>query len=213
MVRHLPITTIVMLTVMITGCWHYPLVSSKEASLDKEILGKWRCTDLVDIKQEDQYVLHALTKSDTVMNFEIATEGLHQEAISKHVMLYHPNYPQELPFTPPFIIGDAPDDDQKIYCWSTELKGKRYLVFQCFKGPLQTDLKRREDPEFLVYRYAINKEVLEMFDLGKKARKLLENRLGGKGNQNYSQVEMQREILRLSEQDWDLHIRAKRIDS
>ena len=212
MLRHLPQVVVALLIVMIAGCWHYPLVSSEDASLDKESLGRWRCPELVDIKQQDQYTLHALSKSDAVMNFQVATKGLHKESVSKHVMLYHPDCPQELPFTPPFIIGDATDEGQRIYCWSTELKGNCYVVFQCFEGPLQTDLKRREDPEFLVYRYAIKEDVLEMFDLGRKARKLIGNRLGEKKKKDYSQEEMQREILRLPDKHWDLHIRAKRIE-
>ena len=95
----LPITTIVMLTVMI-GCWHYSLflegsVSRQGDFREVALHGPGRYQARGSIRS------HALTKSDTVMNFEIATEGLH-EAISKHVMLYHPII-SEFPLRP-FII-------------------------------------------------------------------------------------------------------------
>lgn len=208
--RTLAITAFVSIT--LTGCWPYPLVSSKEATLDETLLGQWHCTNLVDIEEEDKYTLHNVRDFNVSMNFSLTTQGQHNEPLPKHVMLYHPNLKQKLPFKPPFSIGSTPDNDEKIYCWATELQGNCYLVFQFFEGPIQTDLSRRKDPEFLIYRYQINGDVLQMFDLEKKARKRIARRLGEIKDEQFSQQEMQKEILGIQDRNWELHIRADRIN-
>jgi len=212
MSRQTTLMAITLLTATLTGCWPYPLISSKQATLDETLIGQWHCTDLVDIKEEDKYTLHDVHDFNVSMDFSLATQGQHNESLPKHVMLYHPNLKQKLPFTPPLSIGDAPDNDEKVYCWATELEGRSYLVFQFFDGPIQTDLSRRKDSEFLIYRYQINGDVLQMFDLDQKIRKRIAKRLGEKKDKEFSQQEMQKEILRIQDRNWKLHIRAERIN-
>jgi len=211
MLRRTILATIVFLTITFTGCWPYPLISSKQATPDEKLIGQWHCTDLVDIKEE-RYKIHDVNTFNVSIEFLVATQGQHNEPLPKHVMLYHPNLKQKLPFTPPLSIGDAPDNDEKVYCWATELEGRSYLVFQFFDGPIQTDLTRRKDPEFLIYRYQINGDVLQMFDLEQKVRKRITKRLGEKKDKEFSQQEMQKEILRIQDRNWKLHIRAERIN-
>jgi hypothetical protein len=211
MLRRTILATIVFLTITFTGCWPYPLISSKQATPDEKLIGQWHCTDLVDIKEE-RYKIHDVNTFNVSIEFLVATQGQHNEPLPKHVMLYHPNLKQKLPFTPPLSIGDAPDNDEKVYCWATELEGRSYLVFQFFDGPIQTDLTRRKDPEFLIYRYQINGDVLQMFDLDQKIRKRIAKRLGEKKDKEFSQQEMQKEILRIQDRNWKLHIRAERIN-
>lgn len=212
MLRRTILATIAFLTITFTGCWPYPLISSKQATLDGKLIGQWHCTNLVDIKEEDKYTLHNVRDFNVSMNFSLATQGQHNEPLPKHVMLYHPNLKQKLPFKPPFSIGATPDNDEKIYCWATELQGNCYLVFQFFEGPIQTDLSRRKDPEFLIYRYQIAGDILQMFDLDQKARKRIARRLGEIKDEEFSQQEMQKEILRIQDRNWELHIRAERIN-
>ena len=212
MSRQKPLIAIALLTATLTGCWPYPLVSSQQASLDKKLIGQWLCTNLVDIKDEEKYKLHEVNTFNVSIEFLVATQGQHNEPLPNHVMLYHPNFKQKLPFTPPFIIGETPDNQKNVYSWATELQGRRYLIFQMFEGPIQTDLTRRKDPEFLIYRYQINGDVLQMFDLEQKVRKRIAKRLGEKKDKEFSQHQMQKEIIRIPDRHWQLHIRAERIN-
>ena len=211
MSRQTTLIAIALLTATLTGCWPYPLISSKQATPDEKLIGQWHCTDLVDIKEE-RYKIHDVNTFNVSIEFLVATQGQHNEPLPKHIMLYHPNLKQDLPFTPPLSIGDTPDNDEKIYCWATELQGRRYLIFQLFEGPIHTDLTRRKDPEFLIYRYQINGDVLQMFDLEQKVRKRIAKRLGENKDREFSQHEMQTEITRIPDRHWQLHIRAERIN-
>lgn len=212
MSRVLILTMLAGFILTLSGCWPYPLVSSKEAILDSRLIGQWRCTELADIDQEDEYRTRQVKKCNVMMHFERATNGLHEESIPKHVMLYHPNYRKEMPFSPPYVIGETPDKEKKVYCWATQLRGSRYLIFQFFEGPIQTDLKRRKDPEFLIYRYSIRNNVLKMFDLDQKMRELIGKRIGTANKEDLRHSEMQREILRIRDRQWQLHVRAERMD-
>ena len=51
-----------------------------------------------------------------------------------------------------------------------------------------------------------------MFDLEKKARKRIARRLGEIKDEQFSQQEMQKEILGIQDRNWELHIRAERIN-
>ena len=177
MLRQAILATIAFVSITLTGCWPYPLISSKEAALDETLLGQWHCPNLVDIKEEDKYTLHDVHDLKVSMDFSLTTQGQHNEPLPKHILLYHPILKQKLPFTPPFFIGDNPKDQAYVYCWATELQGKCYLVFQFFEGPIQTDLSPRKNPEFLIYRYQIDGDILQMNDLAQNARNSLARRL------------------------------------
>ena len=208
--RSSTLSLLAVLIITATGCWPYPLVSSKQAEPDNQILGRWKCTDLVNVKEEDTYQIHDVAAENIFMNFELATVVQHNEKLPKHVMLYHPESQRKLSFTPPFIIGDTPKTSERVYCWSASLKGNRYLVFQFFEGPIQTDLSRRKDPEFLIYRYQITDQVLQMYDLSEKVRERIGRRLGMKKDTPFSPEQMQTEILKIRDGQWDLHVRAHR---
>lgn len=102
------------------------------------------------------------------------------------------------------------EEDERVYCWAAFLQGNRYLIFQFFEGPLQTDLGQRKDPDFLIYRYEIDSDVLRMYDLDQRTRKRIARRLGVKTEDDFSHSEMQKELLKIRNNQWDLHVCAER---